>query len=117
LAHIGEQEILNQEIYILSSDREGTFGYAPRYSEYRYEMSRVAGEMRDELSFWHLARIFGSEPALNEDFVYCNPSARIFNLLYEGGDGSDYTGDQIYGMIHNNVFASRLIPKYGRPML
>lgn len=117
LAHIGEQEILMQEIYTDAADVTATFGYTPRYAEYRFEQNRVAGEMRTILAHWHLGRIFDSEPALNEDFVYCDPAARIFNVLYTGGGEEEYSGDQIFGMIHNNIYASRLIPKYGRPTL
>ena len=117
LQHIGEQEILNREIYRSHSDLTGTFGYTPRYAEYRYESNRVAGEMRSSLAHWHLGRIFSSDVALNEDFVYCNPSARIFNVLYTGGAEPEYSGDQIFGMVYNNVYASRLMAKYGRPML
>jgi hypothetical protein len=117
LAHIGEQEILNKEIYLPHSSPNGTFGYTPRYAEYRYEQGRVAGEMRNELAHWHLGRIFASEPALNEDFVYCSPSARIFNVLYTGGSEPEYSGDQLFGLVYNGITASRLMPKYGRPTL
>lgn len=117
LANIGEQTILNQEIYTNAADPDGTFGYIPRYSEYRYESNRVSGDMRAELSHWHLGRIFDSEPALNPDFINQDPSARIFAVQYEGGGESEYAGAQIYGHIFNNISCSRLIPKYGRPML
>lgn len=116
LAHIGEQEVLNKEIYHDHSALEGTHGYVPRYAEYRFQHSTIAGEMRTTLAHWHLGRIFSGDTALNEAFVYCNPSARIFNELYDGND-PNYTGDQIFGHVYWNILASRLIPKYGRPSL
>lgn len=117
LAQIGEQEILNQEIYLAHTNPGGTWGYAARYSEYKFEQNRVSGEMRNTLSHWTLTRIFSSDPPLNEDFVYCDPSARIFNTLYEGGGEPEYSGDQIFGLIYNHVYASRLMPLYGRPTI
>ena len=117
LAHIGEQEILNKEIYRQHSDKEGTFAYAPRYAEYRFQYNRVAGEMRDTLSHWTMSRIFTGDVNLVESFIYANPTARIFANLYTQGGGGSYTGDQIFGVIYHNIYASRLIPKYGRPTL
>lgn len=116
-AHIGEQEILNKEIYVDAAEPDETFGYIPRYSEYRYSASRVSGEMRSSLSHWHMGRIFDSEPALNEDFISCDPTTRIFAVQYEGGTTPEFTADQIIAHIFINISASRLMPKYGRPML
>ena len=41
LAHLGEQAILNQEIYAQGTgDDANTFGYQERYAEYRYKPSQ-----------------------------------------------------------------------------
>lgn len=112
-ANIGEQEILNQEVYaqVGSIDSlRSTFGYVPRYSEYKYLNSRVAGEFRTNLAFWHLGRIFASQPQLNQEFIQCNASNRIFAL-------NDEDSDTIYAHIYNNVHAVRKLPKYGIPEL
>lgn len=112
-ANIGEQPVLGKEVYAgTDADEEyldGVFGYIPRYSEYRYLSSRVSGDMRDTLAYWHLGRIFGSPPQLNEDFIQCDPSRRIFAIT----DPSEST---IYAHIFNNVTARRKLPKYGTPM-
>lgn len=71
--HIGEQAVMNQEIYAQSADPTGTFGYNPRYSHYKYKSNVVSGVFRDALSFYHFGRIFDSEPALNADFITCSP--------------------------------------------
>ena len=106
-AHIGEQEVLNKELYVSNpSYNSGTFGYVPRYAEYRYMNSRVAGEMRTSLAHWHLGRIFTTQPNLNANFVNSNPSTRIFAVE---------TGDHIYGHIFNNIKALRKLPKFGTP--
>ena len=117
-ANIGEQAILNKELYVEHTNPDDEFGYIPRYSEYRYEPCRVAGEMRSTLAHWHLGRIFDSDTALNAGFLAADQdSPRIFAVQYEGGGEGDYQADQIFAHIFNNIYASRLIPKYGKPIL
>jgi hypothetical protein len=78
LAHIGEQAVLNQEIYAqgTSADTQ-TFGYQERFAEYRYKPSMITGQMRSDASTsldnWHLAQDFGSLPVLNASFIEENP--------------------------------------------
>ena len=68
---------MNQELYAFPSGGTAltTFGYLPRYSEYKYMPSRVAGEFRDSLAFWHAGRIFSAKPVLNEAFIQCDTAA------------------------------------------
>lgn len=74
LANLGEQEILNKEIYAqgTSADNE-VFGYQERWAEYRYYPSKITGLMRSNatgtLASWHLSQNFGSLPALNSTFI------------------------------------------------
>lgn len=107
-AHIGEQEVKKREIYAQSSDPNGTFGYVPRYAEYRFANSRVNGDFQTSLNYWHLGRIFETEPELNSTFVECNPSKRIFAVTEEGTDS-------LYCHVMNHVTAIRQIPKFGTP--
>lgn len=79
LAHIGQQQVKMQEVYATNANANTVFGWSDRYQEYRYQRPSVAGDFRGNLNYWHLAREFQSEPALNSDFVECNPSKRIFN--------------------------------------
>ena len=81
LAHIGEQAVLNKEIYAqgsanLAADAE-VFGYQERYAEYRYKPSTITGEFRSNfaqsLDVWHLSQDFGSLPVLDETFIVENP--------------------------------------------
>lgn len=102
-AHIGQQEILNKEIYAAHASPNGTFGFQDRYDEYRRQESRIAGEFRTStLDFWHQARIFGSAPALNSDFVTSNPTERNFAVPSE---------DVIYVTANHSIQARRAIPK------
>jgi len=107
-ANIGEQEVKNIELYANGTDCGDTFGYVPRYAEYKFLNSRVAGEMKTNLDYWHLGRIFAAEPNLNGSFIQCDPSTRIFAV-------EDPTVDNIYGHIFNNIKAIRKMPKYGTP--
>lgn len=118
--HIGEQAILNKELYYGNSNPDGTFGYTPRYSEYRYIPSRVAGDFRTTLNFWHLGRLFGSSytdvesasPALNSDFVtvQTKPLNRIFSVT---GDETNH----FYVDVYFDFKASRPMSKFGIPKL
>lgn len=110
LEHIGQQEVLNSEVYADGSSADGnTFGFQNRYDEYRRGVSVVTGEFRTNQDFWTLARIFDNRPALNSDFVECTPTDRIFQV---GAKNSD----QLYAMVKNNVIAKRLVSKNGNPI-
>lgn len=86
LAHLGEQAVLNKEIYMgdqseLGSDGEplndAVFGYQERYAEYRYKPSLVTGILRSAagsgLDSWHLSQYFAQRPVLNSEFIEDNP--------------------------------------------
>jgi len=74
LSSIGEQAILNKEIYFDSaSDPEGVFGYAERYAEYRYKPSSVTGRFRSNattsLESWHYAQEYSALPVLGQQWI------------------------------------------------
>ena len=86
LAHIGEQTVLNQEIYAQDpsvTDANGdsvnlnAFGYQERFAEYRYKPSLITGQFRSNfaqsLDTWHLSQDFEDLPALNSSFIEENP--------------------------------------------
>lgn len=78
LAHIGEQSVLNKEIYAQGTNAdEDVFGYQERYAEYRYKPSQITGKFRSTysapLDMWHLAQEFSSLPTLNSTFIEENP--------------------------------------------
>ena len=106
-AHLGEQEVLNKEIYAWGTNQNGVFGYVPRYSEYKYLPSRVCGDFRTTLDFWHLGRKFATQPQLNHDFIVCNPGKRIFAVT----DGPQ----SLWCHMLHNIRAVRPMPKYGTP--
>jgi len=119
-AHLGEQEILNRELFVdytqspTSSANRGysdTFGYTPRYAEYKTAFDRVHGSFRDTLSFWHMGRIFKVPPALNESFLtsMVGSTNRQFAV-------TDVDAQPIWVQLHHNLKALRKMPKYGTPM-
>lgn len=74
LAHLGEQEVLNKEIYAQGTAAdEQVFGYQERFAEYRYKPSKITGKFRStdplSLDVWHLSEEFASLPGLNEIFI------------------------------------------------
>ena len=78
LSHIGEQAVLNKEIWADgSSIDDDVFGYQERYAEYRYKPSIVTGQFRSSfaqsLDTWHLALDFATLPSLNSTFIEDNP--------------------------------------------
>lgn len=78
LAHLGEQEVLNQEIFAQgTTDDLQVFGYQERWAELRYKPSLVTGLFRSitdsGLDIWHLSQDFGALPVLNSSFLEENP--------------------------------------------
>lgn len=106
LQHIGQQEILNREVYAFTNP-QGVFGYQDRYDEYRRSESGISGDFRDTLSHWHFARMFGSGPVLNADFVKSDPAVRPF---------ADQTGDVLWCMINHSIQARRMLAQVGTSM-
>jgi len=81
LAHIGEQAVLNKEIYAQGDAGAGVddqaFGYQERHAEYRYKPSIITRQFRStdaaSLDTWHLAQEFTSAPQLNQVFIEETP--------------------------------------------
>lgn len=103
LAHIGQQTIFKGEVYAdgTATDDE-VLGYQDRYSEYKSLKSRVSGEFRTSLNYWHLGRDFDTHPELNASFIECSPSDRIFNVA---------TGDKLWCMVNHSIQARRMVPR------
>lgn len=114
-ANLGEQEIYQKEIYhdyhtAPTNDPNKTFGYASRYSEYKFRASSVHGDFRTNLTHMHLGRIFTQEPVLNGAFVTADPSNRIFADV-------DPDVHKIWVQVFNHVRAKRPIPYFSVPTL
>jgi hypothetical protein len=114
LAHIGEQAVLNKEIYAQgTSVDDDVFGYQERFAEYRYKPSQITGQMRSNyaqsLDSWHLAQDFSSLPALNASFIEENPPVdRVVAVTSE---------PDIILDAHFNMKCARPMPTYSVPGL
>lgn len=112
-AHLGEQPVRNHEIYFdpahtVGYDPMGTWGYLPRYAEYRYNPSMVSGAMATSLDFWHMARKFEGLPLLNDSFIQADPTRRIYAA-------AEVLEDDIVSHIYHKITATRALPRYGNP--
>lgn len=118
-AHLGEQEIKQAELFYsgaplrptVAPDFESnpTFGYTPRYAEYKFIPSTVHGDFRDNLSFWHLGRIFNRPPGLNASFIAAEPRKDVFAV-----SGVDSTHHFLFNIQHH-LKAIRPMPRFGTP--
>jgi len=103
--HIGQQAVKNKEVYAAHTTPDGTFGYQDRYDEYRRTENTIAGEFRTSaLDYWHMGRIFASDPALNNTFVKAVPTKRNF---------ASQSTDVLYVMAKHNIQARRLVSAVG----
>lgn len=108
-AHIGEQPVENREIYgFQGAAGDDTFGYVPRYAEYKFMNNRVAGDFRTTLDFWQAGRIFATPPALNQAFIECTPDDRIFAVTTP-------TVQKLYVQVINKISSSRPMSIFGSP--
>lgn len=77
LANIGEQAILNKEIYAQGNTAdEEAFGYQEAWADYRYKPSKVTGLFRSNaaqsLDAWHYAQDYDALPTLSTAWMEQN---------------------------------------------
>lgn len=120
-ANIGEQPILNKEIYQDYSKQpndvnDEVFGYQEAWAEYRYVPDRVSAEMRSDypqsLDVWHLADDYEALPKLSSDWIQEN-STTVNRVLAV----SDNLSAQIFMDIYLKIEATRPMPMYSVPGL
>ncbi len=113
-AHLSEQAVTKGEIYANGDNTHDSsiFGYQSAYAEMRYMPSINCADMRDKYSYWHLGRIFSSDPSLNAGFLTTNSA-------FSGGIRKDiFAVQKEPGLIvnfANVVKAVRPLPVYGTP--
>lgn len=115
LANLGEQAVFLNELYAYIDDPgqpQTTFGYDPRYAEYKFMPSRVAGDFRTSLDYWTAVRKFSSPPTLSQGFIEMNntESDHIFAVI-------DPDVQKLYVHILHTIRSVRKLPKYGTPTL
>jgi hypothetical protein len=114
LAHLGEQSVLNKEIYCDGSANDDlVFGYIPRYDEYRYKPFMITGFFQSAatgtLDAWHLSQEFSSLPTLGQTFIEETPPIdRVIQVPTE----PHFIFDSVFKMK-----CARAMPTFGVPGL
>lgn len=118
-ANIGEQPILNKEIYAQGNEKdEEGFGYQEAWAEYRNTPNIITGQFRSNyapnggLDIWHYADYFTSLPTLGSDFIK-ETTANIDRTLAIQSD----TTHQFLGDFYFETIATRPMPMYSIPGL
>ena len=117
LAHIGEQAVLNKEIYAVGSGGSQTdddvFGYQERFAEYRYKPNVITGQFRSNattpLDAWHLAQDFSALPVLDDTFIQETPP---FDRVLADGDDPDILFDSNMRLICARPMPMRSAPGF-----
>lgn len=115
-AMLGEQAVLNQEIYATGTNDTGVFGYQERWAEYRYSPSQVTGLFRSTsagtLDAWHLAQRFSTLPVLGQTFIEENPPVSRVLAVGAAANGAQLIFDSFFDMQ-----VARPMPLYSVPGL
>lgn len=116
-ANIGEQPILNKEIYAQGTDQDDeVFGYQEAWADYRYKPSRVAGEMRSKastsLDVWHLADEYTQLPKLSDAWIR-EDKTNVDRVLAVTSSVSN----QMFADLYIQCKATRPMPVYSIPGL
>lgn len=114
-AHLGEQAVLNKEIYAQGTNADNqVFGYQERYAECRYHPSIITGKMRStyaqSVDVWHFAQKFDALPALNGEFIQDQASYQAIKRI-----SAVQSEPQFYLDAYLDLKCARPMPVYGVP--
>lgn len=110
LDQMGEQEIENREICLHHVNGLQTFGYVPKYAEYRLPFNMTTHEMAQSLNTWHLADITSDKVVLDEHFFDMKALDRIFLV-------SEEISNPLLLQVVNHIFINRPMKKYSMATL
>jgi hypothetical protein len=116
-AMLGEQAVLNKEIYCDGSATDSAvFGYQERWAEYRYNPSQITGLFKSTsagtIDPWHYSQRFTSLPTLNSTFIQDTPP-----LARNLAVGTAANGQQLLLDAFFDIRAARPLPLYSVPGL
>jgi len=116
-AHLGEQAVLNKEIYVTgTSTDDDVFGYQERWAEYRYKPSQITGLFKSTSSgtidAWHYAQKFTSLPTLNSTFIQETPPIERTTAVGASANGQQFLMDAFF-----DCKMARPMPMYSVPGL
>lgn len=115
LANLGEQPILNREIYAQGTEKDGeVFGYQEAWSEYRYKPDICTSEMRStypqSLDVWHFGDNYKSLPTLSSGWIQ-----EDLNNINRALAVSSSVSNQFFVDIYIKNKATRVMPVYSIP--
>ena len=116
-AMLGEQAILNKEIYCRGDANDAlVFGYQERWAEYRYFPTMVTGLFRSTaagtIDAWRLAQKFTSLPTLNSTFIQDTPPLDRIVAVGAAANGKQFLFDSFF-----DIRSVRPMPLYSVPGL
>lgn len=124
-AMLGEQAVLNKEIYAVGSATGGitpgdqdmaVFGYQERWAELRFFPSMITGLFRSTsagtIDPWHLAQKFTALPALNATFIQDTPPVDRVVAVGAAANGKQFIFDAFF-----DIRVARPLPMYSVPGL
>lgn len=116
-AMLGEQAVLNKEIYCDGSANDANvFGYQERWAEYRYNPSQITGLFKSTsagtIDGWHLAQKFLALPTLNSTFIQDTPPVSRVVAVGASANGQQFLFDSFF-----DIRAARPMPLYSVPGL
>lgn len=114
-AMLGEQAILNKEIFCQGTAADATaFGYQERWAEYRYLPSLITGLFKSTsagtIDGWHLAQKFTALPTLNTTFIQDTPPMSRIVAVGASANGQQFILDSLI-----NIRTVRPMPLYSVP--
>ena len=117
LANIGEQAVLNKEIYAQGTDVDDeVFGYQEAWGDYRYKPNRVTGEMRSQyaqsLDVWHLGDDYTKLPSLSAEWIV-EDKTNVDRVLAV----TSTNANQLFADLYINNQTTRPMPMYSIPGL
>lgn len=115
LANLGEQPILNREIYAQGTEKDSeVFGYQEAWSEYRYKSDICTSEMRStypqSLDVWHFGDNYKSLPTLSSGWIQ-----EDLNNINRALAVSSSVSNQFFADIYIKNKATRVMPVYSIP--
>lgn len=137
-AHLGEQTVLNKEIYAQGSkspDQDNAvFGYQERYADYRFRHSMVTGRFRSDIpdnplpkepkiaehvnrsyDLWHLAQKFDNLPTLSSQFIQEDPPIHRVVAVPPKVSATDVRTHAFLFDSYFHLRTARPMPAFGSP--
>ena len=108
---VGQQEIYKRELYTTGTATDDeVFAYGDRYREYTELPSYTTGEMKaGEINdHWTFTRALGGSPTLNQSFIECVPTDRVF---------STSNVDQMQVLVNHSIQARRYVMGRAQPRI